>query len=83
MYGAGYAATRGTPDPSRDGTGTVDGCYFSYPNVDLGSPSQGFDDAPWLYVGDNHRRGTRNLAQVERRRDPEAMLSHPQSLPAR
>lgn len=82
FYAAVYAATGGTPDPQRDATGTVDGCYFNYPDVDLGSHADGgLDNALRLYFGDNYRRGARNLVAVKARWDPDGIFNHAQSLP--
>jgi hypothetical protein len=50
MYGDVYSAYGGTPDPALDPTGTVDGCYYNYPDIDLGSHRRGnAEQALWLY----------------------------------
>lgn len=77
FYREVYAEYGGTPDPARDKTGTVDGCYYNYPDVHLGS------DALWLYFLDNFRRNPRNLVEVKRRWDPDDVFHHAQSIPVR
>jgi hypothetical protein len=72
-----YAEYGGTPDPARDTTGTVDGCYYNYPDIVLGS------QALWLYFLENFRRNPRNLVQVKQRWDPEDYFHHAQSIPIR
>lgn len=82
MYHDVYAAYGGTPDPAKDPTGTVDGCYFNYPDVALGSHADGnIDQALWLYFLDNYRLRARNLVAVKRRWDPDNLFHHAQSLP--
>lgn len=77
-----YAEYGGTPDPSRDRTGTVDGCYYNYPDTVLGTHERGdVDRALWLYFLDNFRRNPRNLVEVKRRWDPGDYFHHPQSIP--
>jgi hypothetical protein len=79
-----YAEYGGTPDPARDATGTVDGCYYNYPDTVLGSHAQGdVDRALWLYFLDNFRRNPRNLVEVKQRWDPDDYFHHAQSVPAR
>ena len=82
FYRAVYAAYGGTPDPSRDSTGTVDGAYFNYPDKDLGTHARGdVDHALWLYFLENYRDNPRNLVQVKQRWDPGNIFHHAQSIP--
>jgi hypothetical protein len=84
FYRAVYAAYGGTPDPARDGTGTVDGCYYNYPDEVLGTHDKGnVDQALWLYFLGNFRDRPRNLVRVKRRWDPENYFHHAQSIPVR
>lgn len=77
-----YAEYGGTPDPARDRTGTVDGCYYNYPDTVLGSHERGdVDRALWLYFLDNFRRNPRNLVDIKQRWDPEDFFHHAQSIP--
>ena len=79
-----YADYGGTPDPARDSSGTVDGCYYNYPDNVLGSHAAGdVDRALWLYFLDNFRRNPRNLVRVKQRWDPEDRFHHAQSIPVR
>ena len=79
-----YATSGGLPDPAQDPTGTVDGCYFAYPDVDLGSnDGGGIDTALRLYFGENYRTNPRNLVAVKARWDPRNLFNHAQSLPTR
>ena len=79
-----YADYGGTPDPSRDSTGTVDGCYYNYPDVVLGSHERGdADRALWLYFLDNFRSNPRNLVKVKQRWDRGNYFHHAQSIPVR
>ena len=84
FYREVYADYGGTPDPARDATGTVDGCYYNYPDTVLGSHERGdVDRALWLYFLDNFRRNPRNLVEVKQRWDPEDLFHHAQSIPVR
>jgi hypothetical protein len=84
FYSEVYAEYGGTPDPARDTTGTVDGAYYNYPDVVLGSHERGdVDRALWLYFLDNFRRNPRNLVKVKQRWDPENLFHHAQSIPVR
>jgi len=77
-----YAAMGGTPDPAKDPSGTVDGCYYNYPDSVLGTHAdQKIDQAMWLYFLDNFRNNKRNLVEVKRYWDPEDYFHHPQSIP--
>ena len=82
FYADVYAATGGTPDPRRDTTGTVDGCYYNYCDSVLGTNEDGrIDEAMWLYFLDNFRNNKPNLVDVKRYWDPENYFHHPQSIP--
>ena len=82
FYRAVYAEYGGTPDPARDHDGVVDGCYFNYPDIALGSHLGGdVDRALWLYFLDNYRNRPRNLLQVKQQWDPDNVFHHAQSLP--
>ncbi|GAA0295791.1 FAD-binding protein [Sphingomonas oligophenolica] len=84
FYAAVYVRTGGTPDPARDPSGTVDGCYFNYPDVELGSHARGdVDHALRLYFLENFRDNPRNLVAIKRHWDPEDYFHHAQSLPVR
>jgi hypothetical protein len=82
MYRDVYGAYGGTPDPAKDPTGTVDGCYFNYPDIALGTHADGrVDQALWLYFLENYRQRPRNLVAVKRRWDPANIFHHAQSPP--
>ena len=82
MYADVYRASGGTPDPAKDPSGTVAGCYYNYPDCALGTHANGrIDQALWLYFLDNFRRNPRNLVAVKRRWDPGNLFHHAQSLP--
>lgn len=84
IYSEAYAAYGGTPDPRRDPSGTVDGCYYGYPDIGLGTRADGrLDDALSLYFGANFRDNTRNLVSVKDHWDPQEYFHHAQSIPAR
>ncbi|HEY2323406.1 MAG TPA: FAD-binding protein [Thermoanaerobaculia bacterium] len=84
FYAEVYQEYGGTPDPARDRTGTVDGCYYNYPDNVLGTHDRGdADRALWLYFLDNFRRNPRNLVQVKQRWDPDDYFHHAQSIPVR
>ena len=77
-----YAVMGGTPDPLKDPSGTVDGCYYNYPDNVLGTHAdQRIDQAMWLYFLDNFRNNERNLVDIKRYWDPENYFQHPQSIP--
>lgn len=82
MYADVYRAYGGTPDPARDSGGTVDGCYYNYPDAALGTHANGrIDQALWLYFLNGYRRNPRHLVAVKRRWDPANVFHHAQSLP--
>ena len=84
FYGEVYAEYGGTPDPARDRTGTVDGCYYNYADSALGTHERGnADRALWLYFLDNFCRNPRNLVRVKQRWDPDDYFHHAQSIPVR
>jgi len=77
-----YAVMGGTPDPLKDPSGTVNGCYYNYPDSVLGTHAdQKIDQAMWLYFLDNFRNNERNLVDIKRYWDPENYFHHPQSIP--
>lgn len=80
FYTSVYAATGGVPDPARDPSGTVDGCYYNYPDVDLNEHG-GRDGALQLYFLGNFRKNPRNLVAVKRRWDPADVFRSAQSVP--
>ena len=57
-----YAAFGGVPDPTRDPSNNVDGCYISYPDTDLNQYG-GRDEALRLYYGGNLPRLIRAKAE--------------------
>lgn len=82
MYQDVYAAYGGTPDPAKDATGTVDGCYVNYPDLDLGSHRTGTaEQALWLYFLGNLRGNERNLVDIKGYWDPQDYFHHAQSIP--
>lgn len=82
LYSDVYAAYGGTPDPRRDSSGVVGGCYVNYPDNDLGTNGNGrIDEAMYLYFQQNFRDGARNLVSVKRRWDPTNVFHHAQSIP--
>jgi FAD binding domain/Berberine and berberine like len=82
FYAAVYKEYGGFPDPDRDPGGTVDGCYFNYPDVELGSHARGdVDHALRLYFLDNFRTNPLNLVAVKRHWDPQNYFHHAQSIP--
>jgi hexose oxidase len=84
FYAAVYAEYGGVPDPAEDPDGTVDGCYFNYPDVDLGSHERGdVDRALRLYFLDNFRKNPRNLVAIKQLWDPQNYFHHAQSLPVK
>jgi FAD/FMN-containing dehydrogenase len=84
FYQQVYADYGGTPDPARDPSGTVAGCYYNYPDIALGTHSQGnVDQALRLYFLDNYRTNPRNLVAVKRTWDPADVFHHEQSIPVR
>jgi FAD/FMN-containing dehydrogenase len=76
FYTAMYAAYGDVPDPSRDPSDNVDGCYLNYPDVDLNDHG-GRMKALLLYYGGNLPR----LMQVKRTWDPHDYFQNRQSIP--
>jgi hypothetical protein len=77
-----YRKSGGTPDPARDASDNVDGAYYNYPDIVLGTHADGkIDQAMWLYFLDNFRNNPRNLAAIKRHWDAENYFHHPQSIP--
>jgi hexose oxidase len=76
FYTAMYESSGGLPDPERDPTGNVDGCYVNYPDVDLNDA--GLATALRLYYGVNLPR----LQQTKKIWDPRNYFHHAQSIPA-
>ncbi|MCD4506480.1 FAD-binding protein [Chromobacterium piscinae] len=82
FYQAVYAEYGGTPNPEQDKNGVVDGCYYNYPDCDLGTHEDGkVDQAMQLYFKENYRSAPRNLVQVKRQWDPQDYFHHAQSIP--
>lgn len=78
IYRDVYAAYGGTPDPSRDPAGVVAGCYYNYPDADLGTRADGrLDQALHLYFLGNRQR----LTGIKSRWDPDDYFHHAQSIP--
>ena len=82
MYRDTYSAYGGVPNPARDPHRIVDGCYYNYPDVDLGTHADGrIDEALTLYFQGNYRENRRNLVAVKQRWDPTNVFNHAQSVP--
>jgi len=82
LYSDTYASTGGTPNPAADPRGIVGGCYYNYPDTDLGTHADGrIEDALWLYFLDNYRNNPRNLVDIKKRWDPSNLFNHAQSIP--
>ena len=82
FYADVYAAMGGTPDPLKDPTGTVDGCYYNYADSVLGTHADNrINQAMWLYFLNNFRNNGRNLVDIKRRWDPQNFFNSPQSIP--
>jgi hypothetical protein len=82
FYADVYAAMGGTPDPAKDPTGTVDGCYYNYADSVLGTHADNrIDQAMWLYFLDNFRNNERNLVDIKRYWDSQNYFNSPQSIP--
>jgi hexose oxidase len=76
FYSEMYDAYGGVPDPSRDPTNNVDGCYINYPDIDLNDRG-GRTKALSLYYGGNLPR----LMRVKREWDPLNYFQNGQSIP--
>lgn len=71
-----YKYTGGTPDPLKDTTQNVDGCYYNYPDIDLNGPDNDKEIALRLYFGENLPR----LKAVKQRWDPNNYFNSSQSI---
>lgn len=79
FYEQMYADTGGVPRITDLGEG---GCYYNYPDTDLGTAADGnLDRAMTLYFGDNYRTNPRNLVAVKQQWDPTDVFRHSQSIP--
>lgn len=79
FYEQMYADTGGVPAITAPGEG---GCYYNYPDTDLGTAADGnLDRALVLYFGDNFRANARNLVAVKQQWDPTNVFRHAQSIP--
>jgi hexose oxidase len=76
LYTSVYAAEGGVPNPEKDPTHNVDGCYYNYPDVDL-NEVVGDTGALKLYFGNNLNR----LIKTKQKWDPENYFNHRQSVP--
>jgi hexose oxidase len=76
FYGAMYDAYGRIPDPLRDRTNNVDGCYVNYPDTDLNNYG-GLGKALSLYYGGNLPR----LIRAKRKWDPLNYFQNSQSIP--
>ena len=76
FYGAMYHAYGRIPDPLRDRTNNVDGCYVNYPDTDLNNYG-GLGKALSLYYGGNLPR----LIRAKRKWDPLNYFQNSQSIP--
>jgi hypothetical protein len=70
-----YADFGGIPDPARDVSNIVDGCYINMPDTDLNQ--YGPATALRLYYGGNLPR----LIQTKQRWDPNNLFHHALSIP--
>ena len=78
MYSDVYSAYGGFPDPRRDPTGTVDGCYFNYCDTALGvNGTPGISNAMYLYFKDNFTP----LQNIKRKYNPLDWFRSAQSIP--
>jgi hypothetical protein len=71
-----YKHTGGTPDPEKDPTGNVDGCYYNYPDIDLNGMFNNKEFALKLYFGNNLPR----LKATKKRWDPNDYFNSSQSI---
>jgi len=76
FYDDVYKSSGGTPDPQKDPTGNVDGCYYNYPDLDLNGPDNNKEKALALYFGQNLPR----LKSVKLRWDPNNYFNSGQSI---
>jgi len=76
FYQQVYLCTGGTPDPEKDPTDNVDGCYYNYPDIDLNGPDNDKEIALKLYFGKNLAR----LKKAKKRWDPNNYFNSAQSI---
>ena len=79
MYSSIYAATGGVPlnQDSTEQDITTDGCYFNYPDIELGTNETGEVEQAWdLYFGQNVER----MQEVTALWNPLAMFTNSQTL---
>jgi hypothetical protein len=76
FYRAMYADYGDVPDPARDRTNNMDGCYINYPDGDL-NDHRGRMKALSLYYGDNLAR----LMRAKSTWDPHDYFQNAQSIP--
>jgi hypothetical protein len=88
-YQAVYAEFGGVPDPNKDPTNNVDGCYINYPDADLGVNNPTYmrttdiDRALRLYYGKHYDAADRyfNLIKIKKIYNPNNWFRGPQSIP--
>jgi hexose oxidase len=76
FYQQVYQNSGGTPDPEKDPTNNVDGCYYNYPDIDLNGPDNDKEIALKLYFGENLPR----LKVTKKRWDPNNYFNSAQSI---
>lgn len=76
FYADVYKNSGGAPDPTKDATNNVDGCYYNYPDTDLNNLPGGRATALGLYFGNNLAR----LRTVKTRWDPANYFNSSQSI---
>jgi hypothetical protein len=76
FYQQVYQQTGGTPDPDKDPTNNVDGCYYNYPDIDLNGPENDKEIALKLYFNGNLPR----LKATKQRWDPNNYFNSSQSI---
>jgi len=76
FYQQVYQQTGGTPDPDKDPTNNVDGCYYNYPDIDLNGPNNDKEIALRLYFNKNLTR----LKTTKQRWDPNNYFNSSQSI---
>ena len=76
FYQQVYYKMGGAPDPDKDPTNNVDGCYYNYPDIDLNGPQNDKEIALKLYFGQNLNR----LKATKKRWDPNNYFNSSQSI---
>jgi len=71
-----YKNSGGIPDPEKDPTDNVDGCYYNYPDVNLNGDLNDKERALKLYFGKNLPR----LKATKQRWDPNNYFNSKQSI---